>query len=186
MSRAANEKTATDEIATPATKNEAPAAIQPPRKRRKPATSPVLETARLESLEVRASKPVYRGGEPVTLQISLLNQAAKPASFLMLGPGFEFIVRRENRKVVLTYQGKEESRGDKVAYRAVPVGGKFEYSVLLSRVFDLSRAGNYVVECTKNLKNDNRDPGADLIGPRVVFRSVKFSVVEPDVATEKP
>ncbi len=135
---------------------------------------------RLETLEVRAAKAEYGGGEPIYLDIVLINQSAQPAQFLLLGPKLEFVVKRENKKAVLTYVGKDSSKGDKVSYRSVPVGGRFAYRVLLSRQFDLSRAGNYTVFCTKRLKNDNRDPGAELVGPQVIAQVVKFSVAETD------
>lgn len=158
--------------------------VQSARKSKKADAAPA--PTRLESLEVRASKARYEGGEPVLLTVFLLNKAAKPAAFLMLGPKVEFVVKREGKRVVLTYKGKTDSEGDKISYRSVPVGDKFEYPIVLSRLFDLSRAGNYTVSCTKYLKNDNREPGADLVGPRIVSQNVKFSVAEADFETPKP
>lgn len=133
-----------------------------PKARRKKPVAPV--TARLESLEARVSKAEFQGGEPVYLDIMLLNRAAKPAAFLMLGPKLEFKIKRDGKLVVLTYQGKDESQGDKISYRVVPVGEKFAYRVMLSRAFDLSRAGIYTLTCTKYLRQETRDPGVDLVG----------------------
>lgn len=159
-------------------------AEKPSRTRKKPLQAAPAAN-RLESLDVRASKTDYAGGEPVFLSVTLLNKAVKPAAFLMLGPKLEFVVKRENKLVGLTYKAKDESKGDKVAYRSVPVGEKFEYSVVLSRLFDLSRAGNYTVSCSKYLKNDPREPGTDLVGPRIVAQSIKFSVSEADIAQKR-
>lgn len=158
-------------------------APKPARARRKKAV-PAPVATRLETLDVRASKEKYAGGEAVWLDVSLLNKAAKPAEFLMLGPKLEFKIKREGKIVGLTRKGQEDSQGDKVGYRSVAVGGKFGYRVLLSRVFDLSRAGNYVVSCSKYLKNENRDSGAELVGPRIVAPDVKFAVSDADIETE--
>lgn len=82
----------------------------------RPRAAKALQTPsalRLESLEVRASKEKYLGGEPVVLTVSLINKSAKTASFLMLGPRLEFAMKREGKIAGLTYKGKDESKGDK-------------------------------------------------------------------------
>lgn len=140
----------------------------------------VTAPTRLESLEARLSKATFAGGEPVYLDITLLNRAAKPAAFLMLGPKLEFKIKRDGKLVVLTYRGKDESKGDKISYRVVPVGEKFAYRMMLSRWFDLSRAGIYTLTCTKYLRNEARDPGADLVGPLLSAQTVKFTVSDAD------
>lgn len=155
-----------------------PQPVATPKTRRKKPAAPVIQ--RLESLEARLSKATFAGGEPVYLDITLLNRAAKPAAFLMLGPKLEFKLKRDGKAVVLTYRGKDESQGDKISYRVVPVGEKFAYRVMLSRNFDLSRAGIYTLSCTKYLRNENRDPGADLVGPILSAQTVKFTIAEAD------
>lgn len=150
---------------------------KPTRSTRKVAVPAV---SRLETLEIRTSKPRYLGGEPIVVFVSLVNKSTKPTSFLTLSPKLEWKVKRENKIVGLTYQGRDQSKGDKVSYRSVGVGQRFEDQVILNRVFDLSRAGDYVLSCEKYLKNENKEPGADLVGPRLVSKSIKFSVTEAD------
>ncbi len=150
-----------------------------PKPRAKKPASPA--TSRLESLEARLSKAEFAGGEPVYLDVTILNRAAKPAAFLMLGPKLEFKLKRDGKLVVLTYQGKDQSKGDKISYRVVPAGEKFAYRVMLSRLFDLSRAGIYTLTCTKYLRNEARDPGADLVGPLLSAQTVKFTVSDADL-----
>ncbi len=178
--RAAPPETASDSAPISPTQD-----VKKPRRTRKTKIETLPLPPRLESLDVRASQITYRGGEPVFLRVSLLNKSATKADFLMLGPNVEFKIKREGKIVGLTRKGKEDSQGDKVSYRSVAIGEKFDYAVVLSRVFDLSRAGNYVVSCTKFLKNENHDPGADLVGPRIVSQNVKFSVLETDIETGK-
>lgn len=136
---------------------------------------------RLEILEVRVSKPFFGGGEPVWLDITLVNRSTKPAAFLMLGPKLEFKIKRDGKQVGLTYKAKDESKGDKISTRSVPVGGRFAYRVTLSRLFDLSRAGTYTLSSTKYLRNENLEPGADLVGPQILGQVVKFTVAETDL-----
>ncbi|WP_157947608.1 hypothetical protein [Abditibacterium utsteinense] len=203
--RAAAETIAGSEVAAQSTKNqevtitaakETAAATQSPKKRKKsstlPVAEPVAEPMRLESLDVRASKAIYAGGEPVFLNVSLVNKSAKPVSFLMLGPNIEFKLKREGKIVGLTRKGQQDSKGDKVSFRSAAVGGRTGYTVVLNRLFDLSRPGNYVVSCTKYLKNDNRESGAglvagssgEMVGPRIVSPDVKFSVADSDIETQ--
>lgn len=68
-----------------------------------------------------------------------------------------------------------------MSYRSVSVGEKFEYQVVISRLFDMTRAGNYTITCFKYLKNENREPGADLVGPKIVFKDIKIAVSEQDM-----
>lgn len=137
--------------------------------------------AKVDFLQARVGKANFAGGEPVILTITLLNKSAKTASFLMLGPKIEFEIRREGKKVIASYKGKDESKGDKVAYRSVATGEKWEYKVVISRLFDLSRAGNYEIVCKKHVKNENREPGNDLVGPLIVSQKLTFAVSEVDV-----
>lgn len=160
----------------------APLPGQAPLARRaaRPKTAPQVAAPRLETLEARVSKADFAGGEPVYLDVTLINRSTKPAAFLMLGPKLEFKLKRDGKNVGLTYRAKDESKGDKISYRMVPVGEKFAYRVMLSRVFDLSRAGIYTLACSKYLSNEARDPGADLVGPVIVAQGVKFSVSDAD------
>ena len=146
------------------------------------------ETAPAEPIqvEVRAPKDRYLGGEPVVLSVVLRNTTNKPISFLMLGPKFEFAVRNNVTKkgkgklVGLSGKGRDESTGEKVGEHIVAPDGEWKYEVVLSRLFDLSRAGTYTISGRKNLKIENPIPGGNLIGATKVARDLKL-VIDGDV-----
>jgi len=154
-----------------------------------PETAPAVEEVQVE---VRPSKDRYLGGEPVVLSVALRNNSSKPVSFLMLGPKYEFAVRNnlgskrgKGRLVGLVAKGRDDSTGEKVAEHVVAPGDSWEYKIVLSRSFDMSRAGTYTVSGHKNLKLDNPAPGGNLIGVTKLARDVKVVVLDGDVSDAK-
>lgn len=154
-----------------------------------PETAPVVEEVQVE---VRPSKDRYLGGEPVVLSVALRNNSSKPVSFLMLGPKYEFAVRNnfgskrgKGRLVGLSAKGRDDSTGEKVAEHVVAPGDSWQYKIVLSRLFDMSRAGTYTVSGHKNLKLDNPAPGGNLIGVTKLARDVKIVVLDGDISDTK-
>jgi hypothetical protein len=143
-------------------------------------------------VEVRAPKDRYLGGEPVIISVVLRNNTNKPVSFLMLGPKYEFAVRNnlnskrgKGRLVGLVAKGRDDSTGEKVAEHVVEPSGEWKYEIVLSRLFDLSRAGTYTVSGHKNLKLENPAPGGSLVGANKLARDVKIVVLDGDVSDTK-
>lgn len=150
-----------------------------------PATAPVADDIQIE---VRASKTEFAGGEPVVLTVILRNNTAKPVSFLMRPPGFEFEVRNNRTgrgrglKVRATAQGRDENSDGAISERVVAAKGQSQYRVVLSRLFDLSRSGIYTVAGKKSLKLAAFTAGGNLIGETEVARIVKIEVLDDDVS----
>ncbi len=138
-------------------------------------------------IEVRATKQKFAGGEPVVLTIVLRNNTPKPITFLMRPADFEFKVRfiragsGRNLKGVLTKRGDEERKGGAMGQLLVPANAERETRVVLSRAFDMTRAGTYSIVGNKNLKLDFVAPGGTLIGAAKVAREIKVVVSEEDV-----
>ena len=157
----------------------------PPETAPPPIVAPVAEV----QLEVRAAKERYLGGEPVIVTVTLRNNTSHAVSFLMLGPKFEFAVRNNpeqtkgrGRLVRLIGKGRDESTGEKVGEHLVVPRSSWSYPVVLSRLFDMSRAGTYTISSKKSVKLDPNAPGDDLVGPLKVARDFKLIVSEDDLA----
>lgn len=152
--------------------------------------APKIETpADPIQVEVRPLKERVLGGEPVVVIVVLRNSSDKPIPFLMLGPHYEFVVRNnfnlkrgKGRLVALSGRGRDLSTVDKVAERIVRPNEEWQYRVVLSRLFDMSRAGTYTISGSKKLKIENPVPGGNLIGANKVARDIKITVAEDDLA----
>lgn len=151
-----------------------------------PEAVPVVEEVQVE---MRASKDKYLGGEPVVLTVVLRNNTSKAVSFLMLSPKAEFAVRNagtskrgKGRLAGLTGKGNDQSKYGGIGERIVGAHGQDEYKIVLSRLFDMTRAGTYTISGSKTLKLENPAPGGSLIGATKVARDVKVVVLEENVS----
>lgn len=153
-----------------------------------PATSQAVPVADDVQVEVRAAKDKYLGGEPVILTVVLRNNMSKPVSFLTRPEGFEFQLRftragtGRTLKAVATKKGDEDRKSGVIGERIVPAKGQSQYKIVLSRAFDMTRAGTYSIVGQKNLKLEALAPGGNLIGAATVAREVKVTVSDDDVA----
>jgi len=151
-----------------------------------PEAVPVVEEVQVE---MRASKDRYLGGEPILLTVVLRNNTSKTVSFLMLSPKAEFAVRLngtskrgKGRLAGFTGKGNDQNRYGGIGERIVSAHGQDEYKIVLSRLFDMTRAGTYTISGSKSLKLENPAPGGNLIGPTKVARDVKVVVLDGDVS----
>jgi len=151
-----------------------------------PEAVPVVEEVQVE---MRASKDRYLGGEPVVLTIVLRNNTSKAVSFLLLSPKAEFAVWNngsaksgKGRPVGFTGKGRDQNKYGGIGERIVGAHGQDEYKIVLSRLFDVTRAGTYTISGSKSLKLENPAPGGSLIGTTKVARDVKVVVLEDSVA----
>jgi len=151
-----------------------------------PEAVPVVEEVQVE---MRASKDKYLGGEPIILTVVLRNNTSKAVSFLLLSPKAEFAVWNngsaksgKGRPVGFTGKGRDQNKYGGIGERIVGAHGQDEYKIVLSRLFDMTRAGTYTISGSKNLKRENPAPGGSLIGATKVARDVKVVVLDGDVS----
>jgi len=154
-----------------------------------PEAVPVVEEVQVE---MRASKDKYLGGEPIILTVVLRNNTSKAVSFLMLSPKAELAVRNnasskrgKGRLAGFTGKGNDQNRYGGIGERIVGAHGQDEYKIVLSRLFDMTRAGTYTISGSKSLKLENPAPGGSLIGATKVARDVKVVVLDGDVSNER-